>query len=65
MCILYLWGGLEIMSFILVDKDGSLYVDPFTSKIAKFPSKQVALVTSFMLFDQQGKEFSVQEEKGN
>ena len=53
------------MSFILVDKDGSLYVDPFTSKIAKFPSQKVALVTSFMLFDQQGKEYSVQEEKGN
>jgi hypothetical protein len=50
------------MNFILVDKDGSLYVDPFTSKIAKFPSQKVALVTSFMLFDQHGKEYSVQEE---
>jgi hypothetical protein len=51
------------MQFILIDKDGTLYIDPFTSKIAKFPSKQVALVMSFMLFDQQGKEYDVQEFK--
>ncbi len=50
------------MQFILVDKDGSKYDDPFTSKTAKFPNKQVALVTSFMLFDQQGKEYEVMEE---
>lgn len=49
-------------NFILVDKDGSKYIDPFTSKVAKFPSDKVALVTSFMLFDQQGRELSVQED---
>ncbi len=41
--------------------DGILYRDPFTSKTAIFEDKKTALITSFMLFDQQGLKLEVIE----
>ena len=49
------------MPFILIDKDGAEYIDPFTSKTAKFERKQTAQITAFMLFDQHQREFEVKE----
>ncbi len=47
--------------FILVDLNGNQYIDPFTSKIAKFDDFKTAQITSFMLFDQQSRQFKVIE----
>jgi hypothetical protein len=42
-------------------KTGQLYIDPFTSEIAKFNDQKTALITSMMLMTQQNREFKVIE----
>lgn len=49
------------MTFCLINKDKSKYIDPFTNKIAIFQDKKTAFLTSFMLFDQQNIELKVCE----
>lgn len=52
--------SIKLTRFILVDTDGSKYIDPFTSKTAIFESQNQALMISMMLFDQQQREFKVE-----
>ena len=49
------------MTYSLIDKDGSKYIDPFTSKIAIFQDKKSAMMLSFMIFDQQNRELEIIE----